>query len=762
MFSDALEKALANIANFAQQQQHEYVTIEHLLWAILRLQKMKGLLSACGVDSSLLREDLEKYIDDTSPRLHAGSIESTPQATIGFDRVLQRAIFRMQAQQNDTGRQQVDELDILLSMYPERDSYAVSLLEMYQISQVVVKSYIAHGVVDSDTAADDESYHAHHDWQEDDDDEALDNPQSALQTYTQNLNEMARNGQLDPLIGREKEIERAAQILCRRRKNNPILVGDPGVGKTAIAEGLAWLIEQKQVPTPLQNAEVYNLDLGALLAGAKYRGDFEKRLKQLLKELEKKNNVILFIDEIHMMIGAGSTMGSSVDASNLIKPALANGRLRCMGSTTFQEYRQIFEKDHALSRRFQKIDVNEPSIAETIEILTGLRSRFEDFHQVKYSDDALQTAAELSAKYMNDRFLPDKAIDVIDEAGSQRRLTTDEVGTEINQQDIEQIIAKIARIPAKQVSKDDKQALQHLERDLKRVIFGQDEAIIALSSAIKLSRAGLKSPQKPIGCFMFAGPTGVGKTEVTKQLASILGIEFLRFDMSEYMERHTVARLIGAPPGYVGYEQGGLLTDAIHKNPHCVLLLDEIEKAHPDVFNLLLQVMDNGTLTDNNGRKSDFRNVVLVMTTNVGADRLSRNSIGFVQQDHSHDNQEAMKKVFSPEFRNRLDAVIQFQPLERSVIASVVEKFLTELQVQLDDKQVTLDVHQQAKDWLIDKGYDRLMGARPMHKMIQEHLKKPLAEMILFGELAEQGGTVQVTVKKEQGEVVGLTLTVQG
>jgi len=537
-------------------------------------------------------------------------------------------------------------------------------------------------------------------------------------------------------------------------------VGDPGVGKTSIAEGLAWLIVNGKAPKPLADAVVYSLDIGALVAGTKYRGDFEKRLKQLLTVLKKKPDAILFIDEIHMIIGAGSSMGSTMDASNLIKPALANGNLRCIGSTTFQEYRQVFEKDHALSRRFQKIDVNEPSISETIDILRGLKSKFEEFHHVKYDDKALVSAVELSAKYINDRYLPDKAIDVIDEAGAQRRLKAEQDDTTISIENIEDIVAKIARIPPKTVSKDDKTVLVNLERDLKRVVFGQDEAIEALASSIKLSRAGLKTPEKPVGSFVFAGPTGVGKTEVTKQLAKILGVELIRFDMSEYMERHAVSRLIGAPPGYVGFDQGGLLTDAIHKHPHSVLLLDEIEKAHPDVFNLLLQIMDHGSLTDNNGRKSDFRNVILVLTTNIGAESISRVSIGFKDQDNSRDNQEAMKKAFSPEFRNRLDGVIQFQALPTTVIENVVDKFLTELQAQLDDKKVLLDVDKHARAWLGEHGYDRLMGARPMQRLIQEQLKKPLAEMILFGELADHGGNVIVSVKKEKGKVTGLKLEV--
>ncbi len=647
----------------------------------------------------------------------------------------------------------VEGADILVAMYSERDSFAVYLLKRHQINRLTLTQYLAHGTRKDEVQVEEEI--------EDLDGESTSSSNAGpLELYTTNLNVEAQKGKTDPLIGREKEIERAAQILCRRRKNNPLLVGDPGVGKTSIAEGLAWLIVNGKAPKPLANAEVYSLDIGALVAGTKYRGDFEKRLKQLLNALKKKPEAVLFIDEIHMIIGAGSSMGSTMDASNLIKPALANGSLRCIGSTTFQEYRQVFEKDHALSRRFQKIDVNEPSISETIDILRGLKSKFEDFHHVKYDDKALISAVELSAKFINDRFLPDKAIDVIDEAGAQRRLKAEQDDTLITVENIEDIVSKIARIPPKTVSKDDKTVLENLERDLKRVVFGQDEAIEALGSAIKLSRAGLKSPDKPVGSFVFAGPTGVGKTEVTKQLAKLLGVELVRFDMSEYMERHAVSRLIGAPPGYVGFDQGGLLTDAIHKNPHCVLLLDEIEKAHPDVFNLLLQIMDHGSLTDNNGRKSDFRNVVLVLTTNIGAESISRVSIGFMDQDNSNDNQDAMKKAFSPEFRNRLDSVIQFKALPTTVIENVVDKFLTELQAQLDEKKVILEVDQSAREWMAENGYDRLMGARPMQRLIQEHLKKPLAEMILFGELAEHGGNVAVSVKNENGKAVGLKLEV--
>ena len=749
MLSRQLEVSLRLAVSMARQKRHEFLTVEHLLLALLDNDSAVTALKACGADIIVLRKELEEYIEQHTPKLgeHA---EQAPHPTESFDRILQRAIFHVQSSGGD---RTVEGADILVAMYSERDAFAVYLLKRHQINRLTLTQYLSHGARKEEVQSEEET--------EDVQDETTASTNlGPLELYATNLNLEAQKGKTDPLIGREKEIERAAQILCRRRKNNPLLVGDPGVGKTSIAEGLAWLIVNGKAPKPLASAEIYSLDIGALVAGTKYRGDFEKRLKQLLNALKKKPEAILFIDEIHMIIGAGSSMGSTMDASNLIKPALSNGTLRCIGSTTFQEYRQVFEKDHALARRFQKIDVNEPSINETIDILRGLKSKFEEFHHVQYDDAALIAAVELSAKFINDRFLPDKAIDVIDEAGAQRRLKAEQDDSLITVENIEDIISKIARIPPKTVSKDDKTVLSHLERDLKRVVFGQDEAIEALASAIKLSRAGLKSPDKPVGSFVFAGPTGVGKTEVTKQLAKLLGVELVRFDMSEYMERHAVSRLIGAPPGYVGFDQGGLLTDAIHKNPHCVLLLDEIEKAHPDVFNLLLQIMDHGSLTDNNGRKSDFRNVVLVLTTNVGAESISRTSIGFVEQDNSKDNTDAMKKAFSPEFRNRLDSVIQFQALPTTVIESVVDKFLTELQAQLDDKRVVLDVDQDAREWMVENGYDRLMGARPMQRLIQEHLKKPLAEMILFGELADYGGNVAVSVKKENGKAVGLKLEV--
>lgn len=740
MLSRHLEVSLRLAVTMARQKRHEFLTVEHLLLSLLENDSAVNALRACGADIPSLRRELNDYIDKHTPRL-SESNEQAPHPTDSFDRILQRAIFHVQS--SGGGNRPVEGADVLVAMYSERDSFAVYLLKKQQINRLDLTQYLSHG-----TRKDEEGGQEGAMGEAEADEESGSSQRSnPLGAYTVNLNEQAKDGRTDPLIGREKEIERAAQILCRRRKNNPLLVGEPGVGKTSIAEGLAWLIVNGKAPAPLADAVIYNLDIGSLVAGTKYRGDFEKRIKQLLSELKKLPDAILFIDEIHMIVGAGSSMGSTMDVSNLIKPALANGSLRCIGSTTYQEHRQVFEKDHALSRRFQKIDVAEPSVADTIAILRGLRSRFEEFHHVTYSDAALSAAAELSSKHIQERFLPDKAIDVVDEAGAYQRLQpqTDQPKV-IDVDEIEAIVAKIARIPPKSVSRDDKSVLANLERDLKRVVFGQDEAIEALSAAIKLSRAGLKAPEKPIGSFMFAGPTGVGKTEVTKQLAKVLGVELIRFDMSEYMERHTVSRLIGAPPGYVGYDQGGLLTDSVSKHPHCVLLLDEIEKAHPDVFNLMLQVMDHGTLTDNNGRKADFRHVVVVMTTNIGAESISRSSIGFTLQDHATDNGEAMKRTFSPEFRNRLDAVIQFKPLPTSIVDSVVDKFLTELQAQLDDKKVVLEVDADARLWLAERGYDRMMGARPLQRLIQDELKKPLAEKILFGELADNGGVVRVRV----------------
>ncbi len=746
MLSRQLENTIQQAVTFAKQQSHEYLTIEHLLLALLDNENAVEALLACGADISKLAEELRQYIDKHTPCV-ADKLDFSPKTTLGFDRILQRTIFHVQSSNNS---RKVEGSDILVLMFSERDSYAVYLLKKQGITRLELTQYLSHGrdnkeEIEKNLLADDE-------------DKSVKIKKNSLAEFAVNLNEKALSGQIDPLIGRQAEVERTAQILCRRRKNNPLLVGDPGVGKTSVVEGLAWLIVNKKAPKPLLDSEIYSLDIGSLIAGTKYRGDFEKRIKALLNEIKQKPNAILFVDEIHMIIGAGSSMNSNMDVSNLIKPALANGDLRCIGSTTFTEYRQVFEKDHALSRRFQKIDINEPSIEDTIDILRGLKEKYEQFHQVKYTDDALKSAVYLSVKHIHERFLPDKAIDVVDEAGAFVRLQNHKKSSSnamtdspviIDVMAIEKIVAKIARIPEKSVSNDDKAVLQYLERDLKRLVFGQDEAIKTLADAIKLSRAGLKPDDKPIGSFMFAGPTGVGKTEVSRQLANLLGIELVRFDMSEYMEAHTASRLIGAPPGYVGFDQGGLLTEKINQFPHCVLLLDEIEKAHPDVFNLLLQVMDHGSLTDNNGRTASFKQVILIMTTNVGADSISRNSMGFTQQDHSKDNSEAIKRVFTPEFRNRLDATIHFNALDKQVIISVVDKFLVELQAQLDDKKVILEIDDEVKIYLANKGYDRLMGARPMSRLIQDEIKKPLAEMILFGDLVD-GGVVSVRLNTNQ------------
>ncbi len=746
MLSRQLENTIQQAVTFAKQQSHEYLTIEHLLLALLDNENAVEALLACGADISKLAEELRQYIDKHTPCV-ADKLDFSPKTTLGFDRILQRTIFHVQSSNNS---RKVEGSDILVLMFSERDSYAVYLLKKQGITRLELTQYLSHGrdnkeEIEKNLLADDE-------------DKSVKIKKNSLAEFAVNLNEKALSGQIDPLIGRQAEVERTAQILCRRRKNNPLLVGDPGVGKTSVVEGLAWLIVNKKAPKPLLDSEIYSLDIGSLIAGTKYRGDFEKRIKALLNEIKQKPNAILFVDEIHMIIGAGSSMNSNMDVSNLIKPALANGDLRCIGSTTFTEYRQVFEKDHALSRRFQKIDINEPSVEDTIDILRGLKEKYEQFHQVKYTDDALKSAVYLSVKHIHERFLPDKAIDVVDEAGAFVRLQNHKKSSSnamtdspiiIDVMAIEKIVAKIARIPEKSVSNDDKAVLQYLERDLKRLVFGQDEAIKTLADAIKLSRAGLKPDDKPIGSFMFAGPTGVGKTEVSRQLANLLGIELVRFDMSEYMEAHTASRLIGAPPGYVGFDQGGLLTEKINQFPHCVLLLDEIEKAHPDVFNLLLQVMDHGSLTDNNGRTANFKQVILIMTTNVGADSISRNSMGFTQQDHSKDNSEAIKRVFTPEFRNRLDATIHFNALDKQVIISVVDKFLVELQAQLDDKKVILEIDDEVKIYLANKGYDRLMGARPMSRLIQDEIKKPLAEMILFGDLVD-GGVVSVRLNANQ------------
>ena len=803
MLSLELQSTLRLVVTLAKQRAHEYLTVEHLLLALLENENAVEALVACAVNVDQLGKDLTQYIDEHTPTVDINE-DYSPQPTRSFDRILQRAIFHVQSVASS---RLVEGSDLLVSMFSEHDTYAVYLLKKQGVTRLELTQYLSHGqdkkVRDKLTSVETEETG----------EKANKDP---LTEFTINLNQKASTGGTDPLIGRQAEIERTAQILCRRRKNNPLLVGDPGVGKTSIAEGLAWLIVNDKAPKPLSGCVVYSLDIGALIAGTKYRGDFEKRMKALLDALKAKPNAILFIDEIHMIIGAGSSMSSNMDVSNLIKPALASGELRCIGSTTFTEYRQVFEKDHALSRRFQKVDVNEPSIDETIDILRGLKKQYEKFHNVSYTDQALQSAVNLAVKHIHERFLPDKAIDVIDEAGAFVRLqkqaenqavsgvdsnqSIDAVANDklsnqpvvdedalvddldvshaadgvvepeamlseadnkvidaaqqngkvvIDVPQIEYIISKIARIPPKSVSTDDKSVLQNLESNLKHLVFGQDEAIKNLADAIKLSRAGLKPDDKPIGSFMFAGPTGVGKTEVSRQLANLLGIELVRFDMSEYMEAHTASRLIGAPPGYVGFDQGGLLTEKINQFPHCVLLLDEIEKAHPDVFNLLLQVMDHGSLTDNNGRTSSFKQVILIMTTNVGADSISRNSMGFTKQDHSRDNSEAMKRMFTPEFRNRLDAIIQFNPLDQNVIVSVVDKFLVELQAQLDDKKVVLEIDDEVRNYLAEKGYDRLMGARPMNRLIQDEIKKPLAEQILFGDLVN-GGTVSIRMNADK------------
>jgi len=738
MFSQELEYSLNKIFVEARDQRQEFMTIEHLLLALLESPSAAEVLKACGANLDGLGKALRGFITETTP-LIPDDEEREVQPTLGFQRVLQRAIYHVQS----AGKREVTGANVLVALFGEADSQAVYLLDQQGVTRLDVVNFISHGV--TKVAGDAPAQPGEHQ-EETPQEKPQDKPADPLESYTLNLNEQARRGRIDPLIGRQSELQRVAQVLCRRRKNNPLLVGDAGVGKTAIAEGLARKIVEGDVPELLRDSVVYSLDLGALLAGTKYRGDFEKRLKAVISQLKKQPKAILFIDEIHTIIGAGAVSGGAMDASNLIKPVLATGDLRCIGSTTYQEYRGIFEKDHALARRFQKIDINEPSVTETVEILKGLRERFEQHHDVRFQIKALEAAAELSARYINDRHLPDKAIDVIDEAGAATRLVPPSRRKRtIGVTDIEAIVASMARIPPRKVSVSDKEALQDLPRNLGLSIFGQDEAIEALSAAIRMNRSGLGEDRRPMGCFLFAGPTGVGKTEVTRQLANALGLELIRFDMSEYMERHTVSRLIGAPPGYVGFDQGGLLTEEVNKHPHAVLLFDEIEKAHPDVFNLLLQVMDNGTLTDNNGRKADFRNLVLVMTTNAGASETSRRSMGFTQQDHSTDAKEAINKLFSPEFRNRLDAVIQFKALSTDVIAKVVDKFLFELEGQLAAKGVTLLVDAEARGWLAERGYDQQMGARPMARLIKEALKKPLAEQLLFGALSA-GGVVRVGV----------------
>ena len=739
MLDKELEQTLNQAFREARENNHEFMTVEHLLLALLDNETSREILLACGADITALRDELTNFLQETVPLLPPNDERDT-QPTLGFQRVLQRAVFHVQS----SGKREVSAANVLVAIFSEQESQAVFFLKKQDISRLEVVNFLSHGInkLSSDEDMDEDIELA--------DDEQEAPSQNPLTQYTTNLNELAESGNIDPLIGRANEVERTIQVLCRRRKNNPLFVGEAGVGKTALAEGLAKRIVENDVPEIIKDATIYSLDLGALLAGTKYRGDFEKRLKAVMAQLSKEPHSILFIDEIHTIIGAGAASGGAMDASNLIKPVLANGQLKCIGSTTYQEYRGIFEKDRALARRFQKIDVPEPSVEECIQILQGLKPRFEQHHNVKYTQQALRSAAELAERYINDRHLPDKAIDVIDEAGAHQQLqTVSKRKKTIGVKEIENIVAKIARIPPKTVSTDDMDTLKNLQRNLKLVIFGQDEAIDSLSTAIKLSRAGLGNELKPIGSFLFAGPTGVGKTEVTRQLARIMGIELIRFDMSEYMERHAVSRLIGAPPGYVGYDQGGLLTEEVNKHPHAVLLLDEIEKAHPEVFNILLQVMDHGTLTDNNGRKADFRNIIIIMTTNAGAELLSRASMGFAQQDHTSDGMESIKKVFTPEFRNRLDGIIQFKQLGQDVIGQVVDKFIFEFEHQLEEKGVSLSVDDEVRTWLALKGYDPLMGARPMTRVIQEQIKKPLAEDLLFGKLSN-GGHVTITVKNNE------------
>ena len=736
MLDKNLEVTLNNVFNEARDQRHEYVTVEHLLLALLDNISAAQVLRACGANLNELHSELSKFIQDNSPLL-TKSDEHDTQPTLGFQRVLQRAVFHVQS----SGKKEVNGANVLVAIFGERESHAAYFLNQQEVNRLDVVNYISHGI-----AKISEDEHGHESESAEEEHLAGDESGSSpLEKYAVNLNQLAEQGKIDPLIGRQHEIERTIQILCRRRKNNPLYVGEAGVGKTAIAEGLAKKIVDGEVPDVIADNVIYSLDLGALLAGTKYRGDFEKRLKNIISQLKKQEGSILFIDEIHSIIGAGAASGGVMDASNIIKPVLASGEIKCIGSTTYQEYRGIFEKDRALARRFQKIDVTEPTINETVKILEGLKSRFEEHHQIRYTHQSLRSAVELADRHITDRHLPDKAIDIIDEAGASQQLVTPSRRKKtIGVTDIENIVARIARIPAKNVSSSDKDVMKNLERNLKMVVFGQDKAISTLSTAIKMARSGLGNPEQPVGAFLFAGPTGVGKTEITKQLAGIMGIELIRFDMSEYMERHTVSRLIGAPPGYVGFDQGGLLTEEINKHPHSVLLLDEVEKAHPDVFNLLLQVMDHGTLTDTNGRKTDFRNVIIVMTTNAGAERISRASVGFTHQDHSSDAMEAIKTTFSPEFRNRLGAIILFNALDAKTIANVVDKFIVELEVQLDGKKVLIDVDESARKWLGIHGYDKNMGARPMARLIRDKIKKPLAEELLFGKL-EHGGDVLVS-----------------
>ncbi|VVD80303.1 ATP-dependent Clp protease ATP-binding subunit ClpA [Pandoraea terrigena] len=753
MIAQELEVSLHMAFMEARQARHEFITVEHLLLALLDNPTAAEVLRACAANLEDLRQNLRNFIADNTPTV-PGSDEVDTQPTLGFQRVIQRAIMHVQSTSN--GKKEVTGANVLVAIFGEKDSHAVYYLQQQGVTRLDVVNFISHGI--TKTGAPGESAKAGEGSAEGE--EGANAKESPLAQYTQNLNQMARDGKIDPLIGREAEVERVVQVLCRRRKNNPLLVGEAGVGKTAIAEGLAWRVTRGEVPEILQDATVYSLDMGALLAGTKYRGDFEQRLKAVLKELKERNNAILFIDEIHTLIGAGAASGGTLDASNLLKPALSSGQLKCIGATTFTEYRGIFEKDAALSRRFQKIDVNEPTVEQTVQILRGLKSRFEEHHGVKYSSSALSAAAELSAKFITDRHLPDKAIDVIDEAGAaQRILPKSKQKKTIGKGEIEDIVSKIARIPAQSVSADDRGKLQTLDRDLKSVVFGQDPAIDALSAAIKMSRAGLGKTDKPIGAFLFSGPTGVGKTEVAKQLAFTLGIELIRFDMSEYMERHAVSRLIGAPPGYVGFDQGGLLTEAVTKKPHCVLLLDEIEKAHPDIFNVLLQVMDHGTLTDNNGRKADFRNVIVIMTTNAGAETINRASIGFTNERQAGDEMADIKRMFTPEFRNRLDAIISFKPLDEQIILRVVDKFLIQLEDQLHEKKVEVVFTDKLRAFLAKKGFDPLMGARPMQRLIQDTIRRALADELLFGRLTSGG---RVAVDLDEHDQVQLSFPQDG
>jgi len=739
MINQELENNLNSAFKLAQNQKHEYVTVEHLLLALLENSDAQNLLNSNNININQLKVDLEEFIGSTTPKI-AKETDIEIQPTLGFQRVIQRAVFHVQS----SGKNEVKGSNVLVAIFSEKESQSVFLLEQLGLTRLDAVSYLSHGRSDSEES----------EFSENNDESNEPESNSALEQFASNLNQEALEGRIDPLIGRNTEIERVVQILARRSKNNPLLVGESGVGKTAIAEGLAKLITENKVPDLIKDSVIYSLDMGALLAGTKYRGDFEERLKSVLKELEEDESAILFIDEIHTIIGAGATSGGVMDASNLLKPALAKRGLQFVGSTTYKEFRGIFEKDRALSRRFQKVEVIEPSIDETYSILKGLKERFEEHHEIKYTDASLKAAASLASKHINDRFLPDKAIDVVDEAGARQKLVSASKRKKtINELDIEKIVASIARIPEKTVSSSDKKSLEKLEENLKRVIFGQDEAVETLSAAIKLSRAGLRVEEKPVGSFLFSGPTGVGKTEVSKQLAATMGIEFVRFDMSEYMERHTVSRLIGAPPGYVGYDQGGLLTESVNKHPHSVILLDEIEKAHPEVFNILLQVMDHGTLTDNNGRKADFRNTIVIMTTNTGAQDMSRASMGFQSQDHSSDATEMIKKAFSPEFRNRLDGIIQFNPLPTEVIRTVVDKFLVELQVQLDAQKVQLEVSDEVREWLLENGYDKNMGARPMQRLIQDSIKTVLAEEILFGKLSKSGGIAYISLADNKIQV---------